>query len=71
MTEWPTKINKYLTKIPKNRNLLRSLQSYFVLNKYLEALKHRSQHIADPIKRKAEWHFIEKCTKLFFLNKCL
>ena len=29
------KINKYLTKIPKNGNLLRSLQRYFVLNKYL------------------------------------
>jgi hypothetical protein len=29
------KINKYLTKIPKNSNLLRSLQSYLVLNKYL------------------------------------
>jgi hypothetical protein len=29
------KISKYLTKMPKNGNLLGSLQSYFVLNKYL------------------------------------
>jgi hypothetical protein len=31
----PQKINKYLTKIPKNSNILRTLQSYLVLNKYL------------------------------------
>ena len=31
----PQKLNKYLTKIPKNSNLLRSLQNYLVLNKYL------------------------------------
>jgi hypothetical protein len=62
----PQKINKYLTKIPKNSNLLRSLQSYLVLNKYLYALKHRSQHIADPIKRKPEWRFIKKFIKLLF-----